>query len=68
MPAAVWAAAAISKADYVMVEPVSGTSQRYLVPAIEPHLGKRFQIVYQAGSPPAYVLQVIKELPDVTGK
>jgi hypothetical protein len=58
----------VLKADYVMVEPVSGTVQRYLAPAIEPQLGKRLRIVYQAGSPPTYVLQVIKERPDATGK
>lgn len=58
----------ISKADYVMVEPVSGTAQRYLIPAIEPQLDKRFRIVYQAGSPPTYVLQVIKEDPDAKTK
>jgi hypothetical protein len=54
-------AASLIKADYVMVEPISGTLQRFLLPAIQPWMDKRFKIVYAAGDPPTYVLQVIKE-------
>ena len=53
--------AAIVPADYVMIEPVSGTTQRYLIPAVEPLLNKSFTVVYQGGSPPTFVLQVNKE-------
>jgi len=52
---------AIEKADYVMVEPVSGTGQRYLIPAVQPLLDKKYKIIYANGNPPTYVLQVIKE-------
>jgi hypothetical protein len=50
----------IDRADYVMVEPVSGTGQKYLIPAIQPLLDKRYKIIYAQGDPPTYVLQVIK--------
>ncbi|MDQ7799495.1 MAG: hypothetical protein RDU76_11245 [Candidatus Edwardsbacteria bacterium] len=50
----------IEKADYVMVEPVSGTGQRFLIPAIQSLLDKKFKIIYANGNPPTYVLQVIK--------
>ncbi|MCU0606162.1 MAG: glycosyltransferase family 39 protein [Candidatus Edwardsbacteria bacterium] len=55
---------AVSRADYVMVEPVSGTTQRYLVPAVQPLLETRFKVVYAAGDPPTFVLQVLKEPDD----
>jgi len=51
----------VEKADYVMVEPVSGTGQRFLIPAIQPLLDKKFKIIYANGNPPTYVLQVVKE-------
>ncbi len=51
---------AIEKADFVMVEPVSGTGQRYLIPAVQPLLDKKYKIIYANGNPPTYVLQVIK--------
>ena len=51
----------IDRADYVMVEPVSGTGQRYLIPAIQPLLDKKYKIIYANGNPPTYVLQIIKE-------
>ncbi|MDO9067080.1 MAG: hypothetical protein Q7W05_01330, partial [Deltaproteobacteria bacterium] len=51
----------IERADYVMVEPVSGTGQKYLIPAIQPLLDKRYKIIYAQGDPPTYVLQIIKE-------
>ena len=52
---------AIEHADYVMVEPVSGTGQKYLIPAIQPLLDKKYKIIYAQGDPPTYVLQKIKE-------
>lgn len=52
---------AIERADLVMVEPVSGTGQRYLIPAVQPLLDKKYKIIYANGNPPTYVLQVIKE-------
>ena len=54
----------IDRADYVMVEPVSGTGQKYLIPAIQPLLDKRYKIIYAQGDPPTYVLQIIKENPN----
>jgi hypothetical protein len=51
---------AIERADFVMVEPVSGTGQRYLIPVVQPLLDKKFKIIYANGNPPTYVLQVIK--------
>lgn len=52
----------LSHADYVMVEPVfTGTAQRYLIPAIEPWLNKKFKLIHTVGDPPTYVLQVLKE-------
>lgn len=50
----------LDKADYVMVEPVSGTGQRFLIPAVQPFLDKNYKIIYANGNPPTYVLQVIK--------
>jgi len=49
------------RADYVMVEPVSGTVQRYLIPAVQPLINQRFRMIHAVGNPPTYVLQVIKE-------
>ena len=54
----------IDRADYVMVEPVSGTGQKYLIPAIQPLLDKKYKIIYAQGDPPTYVLQIIKENPN----
>lgn len=51
---------AIERADLVMVEPVSGTGQRFLIPAVQPLLDKKYKIIYANGNPPTYVLQVIK--------
>ncbi|MHB8158153.1 MAG: ArnT family glycosyltransferase [Desulfocucumaceae bacterium] len=50
----------IDRADYIMVEPVSGTGQKYLIPAIQPLLDKKYKIIYAQGEPPTYVLQIIK--------
>jgi hypothetical protein len=55
---------AVDKADYVMVEPVSGTGQRYLVPAVQPLLERKYKIIYAWGDPPAYALKVLKEPSD----
>ncbi|HBE73121.1 MAG TPA: hypothetical protein DDW31_03385 [candidate division Zixibacteria bacterium] len=52
---------ALKNADYVMVEPVSGTAQRYLIPAVQPQIDRLYRVVHAAGNPPTYVLQVIKE-------
>ncbi|MBU2462717.1 MAG: hypothetical protein KJ844_01335, partial [Candidatus Edwardsbacteria bacterium] len=52
---------AIERADLVMVEPVSGTGQRFLIPAVQPLLDKKYKIIYANGNPPTYVLQIIKE-------
>jgi hypothetical protein len=54
----------IDRADYVMVEPVSGTGQKYLIPAIQPLLDKKYKIIYAQGDPPTYVLQILKEKPN----
>jgi hypothetical protein len=51
----------LAKADYIMVEPVSGTVQRYLIPAVEPHMGAKYGVVHAVGNPPTYVLKVNKE-------
>lgn len=55
---------AVDRADYVMVEPVSGTGQRYLVPAVQPLLDKRYKIIYAQGAPPTYGLKILKEPSD----
>jgi hypothetical protein len=52
----------IDRADYVMVEPVSGTGQRFLIPAVQSLIDKKYKIVYAGGDPPTYVLQVMKEV------
>ncbi len=54
----------LAKADYVMVEPVSGTVQRYLIPAVEPYIGSEYYVVHAVGNPPTYVLKVNKEIGD----
>jgi len=54
----------LAKADYVMVEPVSGTVQRYLIPAVEPYIGTKFSVAHTVGNPPTYVLKVDKENAD----
>lgn len=44
-------------ADYVVVDQVSGTTPRYLVPAIRAHQA-RFEPVYEGGAPPSYIFRV----------
>lgn len=51
----------LDRADYVMVEPVSGTVQRYLIPAVEPYMGAKYSVIHAVGNPPTYVLKVNKE-------
>ncbi|MGH7541971.1 MAG: hypothetical protein ACRELC_13320, partial [Gemmatimonadota bacterium] len=43
-------------ADYVVVDPLSGTTVRYLVPAIQAH-GARFEGVYRGGVPPTFIFR-----------
>ena len=56
-PDAVMAALDEWGTDYVVVDQVSGTTIRYLVPAIREHEA-RFEPVYQGGSPPTYVFRL----------
>ncbi len=53
-PAAVMAGVDRMGAHYVVVDQVSGTTVRYLVPAIRANQA-RFEPVYQGGSPPTYI-------------
>ncbi len=46
-------------ADYVVVDQVSGTTLRYLVPAIQAHR-LRFEGVYEGGQPPTFVLRFLE--------
>lgn len=43
-------------ADYVVIDRISGTTARYLVPAVEAHRS-RFRVVYREGSPPTWILR-----------
>lgn len=45
-------------ADYVLIDRISGTTQAYLIPAIQayPH---RFQLVHQTQEPATYVMKVL---------
>lgn len=43
-------------ADYVVVDAVSGTTTRYLTPMLRQYM-PRFQIVYEGGDPPTFVLR-----------
>lgn len=45
-------------ADYVVIDRVSGTTQRYLVPAIRAHEA-RFEAVYVGGDPPTAILRLL---------
>ena len=45
-------------ADYVVVDQVSGTTARYLVPAIQANRS-RFEPVYQGGSPPTLIFRLL---------
>jgi len=48
------------RADYVVVAPLSGTTPRYLIPAIEEHRG-RFEVVFHLSEPDTYVLRLLPE-------
>jgi hypothetical protein len=45
-------------ADFIVVDPFGGTTQRFLIPAIQPHVPERFEVVYQTSEPATYVLKV----------
>jgi len=45
-------------ADYVVVDQISGTTLRYLVPAIREHAA-RFEPVYQGGTPPTTIFRIL---------
>lgn len=49
-------------ADYVVVDAISGTTVRYLVPSIEAH-PDRFSVVYREGRPPTWILRLRPERP-----
>ncbi|MEW6686049.1 MAG: hypothetical protein AB1393_07580 [Candidatus Edwardsbacteria bacterium] len=51
---------AVDKADYVMVDQVSGTTARYLIPAIQNLVPQKFEIVYVTPPPQTYILKVKK--------
>ena len=53
-------------ADYVLVDHVSRTAGRYLVPAIEAY-GTRFELVYSGGEPPSYVFRLLPQ-PQTTAR
>ena len=45
-------------ADYVVVDQVSGTTGRYLVPALQAYQ-TRFELVYEDGEPPSYIFRLL---------
>lgn len=45
-------------ADYVVVDRISGTTDRYLVPAIQAYQA-RFELVYEDGEPPSYIFRLL---------
>ncbi len=45
-------------ADYVVVDQISGTTGRYLVPAIQAYQ-TRFELVYEDGEPPSYIFRLL---------
>ncbi len=49
-------------ADFVVIDQVSGTTARYLVPAVRAN-PERFEMLYQEGRPPTYVLRLRSEPP-----
>ncbi len=48
-------------ADYVVIDQVSGTTGRYLIPAIQANRS-RFEPVYQGGTPPTLILRILPSL------
>ncbi|WP_419948681.1 hypothetical protein [Candidatus Palauibacter sp.] len=57
-PAVVMQGLEAMEADYVVVDQVSGTTQRYLVPAIRAH-EDRFEAVYVGGEPPSAIFRLL---------
>ena len=51
--------AQITKTDYVIIDAVSGTTYRYLVPAIQ-KAPERFKMVFRTGEPFTGVLEVVR--------
>jgi len=45
-------------ADFVVVDAISGTTQRYLIPAVEARRD-RFEVVHREQAPPTWVLRVL---------
>lgn len=57
-PAAVMADLERMGADYVVVDQISGTTLRYLVPAIQAN-PDRFEPVYEGGTPPTLIFRIL---------
>lgn len=53
-------------ADFVVIDQISGTTARYLVPAVRANPG-RFEMIHQAGRPPTYVLRFSPGAPVALG-
>jgi len=51
-------------ADYVLVDRFSGTTQAYLIPAIQAY-PYRFQVVHQTAEPATYVMKVLPSEPPI---
>jgi hypothetical protein len=49
-----------SQADYILVDQISGTTQRYLIPAIRPYIPDQFELIYVTPEPATYVFRVKK--------
>jgi len=47
-----------NRADYIVVDQVSGTTQRYLIPALRPGIPDRYELVHQTPEPATYVLRI----------
>lgn len=49
----------VFRTDYVIIDQVSGTTYRYLVPAVQ-KMPERFRAVFQTGEPVTWVLEVVE--------
>ncbi len=47
-----------NRANYILVDQVSGTTQRYLIPALRPGIPERYELIHQTPAPPTYVLRI----------
>jgi hypothetical protein len=47
-----------NRADYIVVDQVSGTTQRYLIPALRPGIPDRYELVHQTPEPATYILRI----------